>query len=62
MYDTNGMMNIARLRERAAELRQFARRALSNGVATEFEKLASDYDQVAARLDASGPDSIKALS
>jgi hypothetical protein len=61
MHDKNGMLSIARLRERAAECRQFARRALSDGIASELERLAHDYDRDAARLDALGPDSLKSL-
>ena len=42
----------ARLRERAEKCRQFARQSPSNGIASELERLAVDYDQDAIRLAA----------
>jgi hypothetical protein len=41
-----------RFLERAEKCRQFARQAQSHGIALELERLAVDYDQDAARLEA----------
>lgn len=56
----NGTMNTARLRKKAAECRQLARQARSDGVAVELGKLADDYDANAARLEAFGSEHIGA--
>lgn len=40
----------ARLGELAAKCRQFARESASHGIASELERLATDYDRDAARL------------
>jgi hypothetical protein len=48
--------NTARLREKAAQCRQLARQARSDGIAIELGKLADDYDQHAARLEAFDPE------
>ena len=55
------MMSIERLRERAAQCRQFAWKARSRGIATELEKLAYDCDRDAARLEVLGLDRMTAL-
>jgi len=52
----DGMMSIARLRERAERCRQLAAQALADGIACELEELARDYDDDAARLEVSDPD------
>ncbi|HTY67269.1 MAG TPA: hypothetical protein VMH36_11500 [Alphaproteobacteria bacterium] len=41
----------ARLHERAAHCRDLARHAVSEGVATELESIADDYDRDAERLE-----------
>jgi hypothetical protein len=46
-------MSLARLRERAARCRHEAQK-LPSGIATELERLACDYDDDAARLEACG--------
>lgn len=40
------------LRQRAAEYRTLARRALASGIAREFYAMAHEYDEDAERLDA----------
>ena len=51
----NAMMTTAYLQEKAVKCRQLARQARSNGIATELEKLACDYDKDAERQEASDP-------
>ncbi len=48
----NGTMGTARLRQKAAQCRQLAQQALSDGIAIELGKLADDYDANAAELEA----------
>lgn len=48
------MMSLSRLRERAEQCHRLASLALSDGIATELEKLACDYDSDAARIESLG--------
>jgi hypothetical protein len=56
----SGTTNTARLRKKAAECRQLARQALSDGIAVELGKLADDYDANAARLEAFETENLRA--
>ena len=61
----NGMISIARMRERAELARQCARQARADGIdgiAAELERLASDYDMDADRLEAWSPDGEMAVA
>jgi hypothetical protein len=49
-----GIVNILRLREKAAQCRQYAQEARSRGIAAELESMAHDYDRDAARIELSG--------
>jgi hypothetical protein len=48
----NETTSTARLRKKAAQCRQLARQALSDGIAVELGRLADDYDANAAQLEA----------
>jgi hypothetical protein len=50
------MASAARLRQRAARCRHEARQVQFYGIATELERLAYDYDNDAASIEAIGPD------
>jgi hypothetical protein len=45
-------LSAKRFLERAEKCRQFAKEARSHGIAEELERLAVDFDQDAARLEA----------
>jgi hypothetical protein len=45
----NGTTSTERLRKKAAQCRQLAQQALSDGIAFELGKLADDYDANAAQ-------------
>ena len=49
------ILSIARLRQRAAEFRQNALRANSDGIAAELKRFARDYENDALRLEAQVP-------
>lgn len=52
--NNDGNKNVVRLREKAAQCRQYALEALSRGVAAELESMAHDYDRDATRIESSG--------
>jgi hypothetical protein len=56
-----GKRSAARFLERAAKCRQFAQDS-PRGIASELERLATDYDQDAARLNAMDGDGAEATS
>lgn len=53
---TDKATSIARLRQKAAQCRHFARQAQSEGIAAEFDGLARDYESDADWLEATGAD------
>lgn len=50
---------MARLQKKAAQCRQLAQQALSDGIAIELGKLADDYDEQVARLELSDADHMR---
>lgn len=56
-----GKRSAAHFLERAAKCRQFARES-PFGIASELERLATDYDQDAARLNAMDGDGVEISS
>lgn len=48
-------LSVVRLRERAAQCYDSARRALSEDIAAELKLLAQDYERDALRLETAGP-------
>ena len=56
-----GKRSAVRFLERAAKCRQFAQES-PHGIASELERLAADYDQDAARLNAMDMDGVEASS